>query len=162
MLDPRTFEAIEAKALLDTIDKTQTETSVVNQKYRNKIKRMGFFAGQGARRWHSSDYGNDKQRRSVTGTSVTTKTDCFGEIELNLELYDALTHFVGNAFSGGLAINEPSEHSDKLEFGGYGYRQYQDDIQFTIELVEKAYKLSRPQTEDEKPSLNLFSDIFLG
>jgi len=35
------------------------------------MKRMDFFAGQGARRRHSSDYGNDEQRRHAEKDAVS-------------------------------------------------------------------------------------------
>ena len=37
-------------------------TNAVNHKLRNKMKRVDYFAGQGVRRRHSPDYGNDEQR----------------------------------------------------------------------------------------------------
>jgi hypothetical protein len=51
------------------------ETSVVNQKYRNMIKRMDFFAWQGARRRHSWLYGNDEQRRHAEKDAVLSCSD---------------------------------------------------------------------------------------
>jgi hypothetical protein len=49
---------------------TGAASSVVNHKYRAKIKRMDFFAGQGARRRHSGRYGNDEQRRPAEKDAV--------------------------------------------------------------------------------------------
>lgn len=82
------------------------------------------------------------------------------EIQGNPELHDALANFIKKMasgekslqhllyaeFAGGLATDDPSDKSGKLELGGYGYRQYQDGTQFAVELVEEAGKLPSPRS----------------
>ena len=134
-LDPKTFAAIEAEALFHTIDNTRAETG-----------RLTLYRSI-ARPAHDAQVLQQKQM-------------ALREIESNPELYDALANFIGKIssgekslkhllygeFSGGLATDEPSSRTDKLEFGGYGYRQYQDGTQFAVDLVEKAAALPRPKS----------------
>lgn len=135
VLDPKTFAAIEAEKLFQTIDKTRTEAG----------KLMLF--------------------RSVAhplsdAQIVQQKQAALKEIAANSHLRDALTQFVSKAaknekslkyllygeFIGGLATDEPSSRIDKLEFGGYGYLQYRDGTEFIIDLVEKAAEIPTPQS----------------
>lgn len=134
-LDPSTFEAIETEALFHTIDQTKTE-----------IGRLVLY--------------RSLVRPTQDAQVLQQKQIALREIESNAQLYDALTKYVGKVssgekflkhllygeFVGGLATDEPSSHSDKLEFGGYGYRQYQDGTQFVVDLVEKANVIPRPQS----------------
>ena len=50
------------------------------------MKRMDFFAGQGARRRHSSAYGNDEQRRHAKKDAVS----CFDICEADHQATPAL------------------------------------------------------------------------
>ena len=135
VLDPKTFEAIEAEALFHTIDHTKTETG-----------RLALYRSLA---------------RPVQDAQVLQQRQiALREMESNPELCNALANFANKAaagekslkyllygeFSGGLATDEPSSRSDKLEFGGYGYRQFKDGTQFAVDLVEKAGKLPRPQS----------------
>ncbi len=134
-LDPKTFEAIETEALFHTIDQTKTE-----------IGRLVLY--------------RSLVRPTQDAQVLQQKQIALREIESNAQLYDALTEYVGKVsssekslkhllygeFVGGLATDEPSSHSDKLEFGGYGYRQYQDGTQFVVDLVEKANVIPHPQS----------------
>ncbi len=147
-LDPKTFEAIEAEALFHTIDQTKTETG-----------RLALY--------------RSIARPAQDAQVLQQKQIALREIESNPELCDALTHFIGEVasgekslkhllygeFSGGLATDEPSSRSDKLEFGGYGYRQYQDGTQFAVELVEEAEKLLRPQSAYLRTLLEAIRDF---
>ena len=147
-LDPKTFEAIEAEALFRTIDQTKTENG-----------RLALYRSIA---------------RPVQDAQVLQqKQIALHEIESNPALYTALTHYVGKItsgekslkhllygeFSGGLATDEPSSRSDKLEFGGYGYRQYQDGTQFAVDLVEKAEALPRPQSAYLRTLLDAIHDF---
>jgi len=148
VIDPKTFAAIEAEALFDTIDKTQTETG------------------------HLTLY-RSIARPATDAQVLQQKQIALREIESNPQLYDALTHFVSKAasaekslkhllygeFSGGLATDEPSSRSDKLEFGGYGYRQYKDGTQFAVELVETASKIPSPQSAYLRTLLDAIRDF---
>jgi len=148
VIDPKTFAAIEAEALFDTIDKTQTETG------------------------HLTLY-RSIARPATDAQVLQQKQIALREIESDSQLYDALTHFVSKAasgekslkhllygeFSGGLATDEPSSRSDKLEFGGYGYRQYKDGTQFAVELVETASKIPSPQSAYLRTLLDAIRDF---
>lgn len=135
VFDPKTFEAIEVEALFDAIDHTQTE-----------IGRMVLYRSMA--------------RPDRDAQILQQKQIALREIESNPKLYDALIHFVEKVssgekslnhllygeFSGGLATDEPSERSNRLEFGGYGYRQFNDGTQFAVDLVESASQIPRPQS----------------
>lgn len=95
------------------------------------------------------------------------------EIESNPWLYDALCNFINEAsagekslkhllygeFSGGLATDDPSSRPDKLEFCGYGYRQYKDGTQFAADLVAQAASLPRPQSAYLRAVLDAIRDF---
>lgn len=147
-LDPKTFEAIEAAALFSTIDNTQTETG------------------------HLTLY-RSIARPAQDAQTLQQKQIALREIESNPELYSALDHFVSKAvpgekslkyllygeFTGGLATDEPSTRSDKLEFGGYGYRQYKDGTQFAVDLAAGAAKIPRPQSAYLRTLLDAIRDF---
>lgn len=147
-LDPKTFEAIEAEALFRTIDQTKTE-----------IGRLALY--------------RSIARPAQDAQVLQQKQIALREIESNPALYNALTHYAGKItsgekslkhllygeFSGGLATDAPSSRSDKLEFGGYGYRQYQDGTQFAVDLVEKAEALPRPQSAYLRTLLDAIHDF---
>ncbi|MBS0422868.1 MAG: DNA mismatch repair protein MutS [Proteobacteria bacterium] len=134
-LDPKTFAAIEAEALFHTVDHTKTETG-----------RLALYRS----------FARPAQNTQV----IQQKQIALREIESNPKLCGALSNFVEKAvpgerslkhllygeFSGGLATDEPSSRTDKLEFGGYGYRQYLDGTQFAVNLAEQAGNLPRPQS----------------
>ncbi|MBP6057944.1 MAG: DNA mismatch repair protein MutS [Nitrosomonas sp.] len=147
-LDPKTFEAIEAEALFYTIDNTTTETG-----------RLALY--------------RSIARPAQDAQVLQQKQMALREIEANSELYDALTNFTGKVssgekslkhllygeFSGGLATDEPSTRSDKLEFGGYGYRQYQDGTQFVVDLVAGAARIPSPQSTYLRTVLDTIRDF---
>ena len=134
-LDPKTYAAIEAEALFYAIDQTKTETG------------------------HLTLY-RSIARPCQNAQVLQQKQQALQEIEANPQLHDALTQFIGKAihgekslkhllygeFSGGLATETPSSSADKIEFGGYGYRQYVDATQFVVDLVESAPKIPLPES----------------
>jgi len=136
VLDPKTFEAIETEALFHTIDSTATE-----------IGRLAVYRSMA----HPEQNAQKLQQ----------KQQALREIESNPQLYEGLSSYVKKIasgekslkyllygeFSGGLATDEPSSRTDKLEFGGYGYRQFQDGTQFAVDLVEKADHIPQPQSD---------------
>ena len=147
-LDPKTFTAIETEALFHVIDHTKTEAGRLTL-YRSLA-------------------------RPVQDAQVAQqKQIALREIESNPELRGALSDFVAKAvpgerslkhllygeFSGGFATDEPGSRTDKLEFGGYGYRQYQDGTQFAVSLAEQAGNLPRPQSAYLRTLLDAFRDF---
>jgi len=135
VLDSKTFAAIEAEKLFYSIDKTQTETGG-----------MTLFRSVA---------------RPISDVQILqAKQAALKEIESDLPLREALMQFVAEAakyekslkyllygeFVGGLATDDPGSRADKLEFGGYGYRQYRDGTEFVVDLVENAAKIPVPQS----------------
>jgi hypothetical protein len=147
-LDPKTFSAIETEALFHAIDHTKTE-----------IGRLALYCSLA--------------RPAQNAQVIQQKQIALREIESNPELRGALSdlaakavsgerslkHLLYGEFSGGFATEEPSSRSDKLEFGGYGYRQYQDGTQFAMNLVEQAGNLPRPQSAYLRTLLDAIRDF---
>ncbi len=147
-LDPKTFEAIEAEALFHAIDNTQTA-----------IGRLALYRS----------LARPEQDASV----LQQKQRALREMESNPQLYDALADYVEKVapgekslkyllygeFTGGLATDEPSSRTDKLEFGGYGYRQFQDGTQFAVDLVERTDNVPLPQSEYLRTLLDAIRDF---
>lgn len=135
-LDLKTFEAIETEALFHAIDFSTTE-----------IGRLSVYRSLARPEW-------DAER-------LQQKQHALREIESSPQLREALIAYVKQIapgekslkyllygeFTGGLATDEPSSRTDKLEFGGYGYRQFQDGTQFAVDLIENAGRLPQPQSE---------------
>ena len=134
-IDPKTLDAIEVEALFTEINHTQTE-----------VGRLYLY-------------------RSLThpiqdADVLQQKQSAVREIESNTQLRNTLSQFIGKAavgekslrhllygeFAGGLATEEPGSRTDKLEFGGYGYRQYVDGTQFVTDLVETARTIPTPES----------------
>ena len=135
VLDPKTFEAIEAEALFETVDHTRTETG-----------RLALYRS----------FASPQQDAQV----LQQKQTALREIESNTPLREALERWVQGAvsgekslqyllygeFAGGLATDDPSSRTDKLEFGGFGYKQYRDGTQFVVDWVEGSRNIPRPQS----------------
>lgn len=134
-LDPKTFTAIETEALFHAVDFATTD-----------IGRLALYRSLARPEWDAE--------------KLQQKQQALREIESNPHLYEALDTYIRKIapgekslkyllygeFSGGLATDEPSSRTDKLEFGGYGYRQFQDGTQFVVDLVEKADDVTQPQS----------------
>lgn len=135
VLDPKTFDAIEAEALFETVDHTRTETG-----------RLALYRS----------FASPQQDAQV----LQQKQAALREIESNVQLREALEQWLESAatgekslqyllygeFAGGLATDDPSSRSDKLEFGGFGYKQYRSGTQFVVDWVEGGKKIPRPQS----------------
>ncbi|SOD19185.1 MutS domain III [Nitrosomonas ureae] len=148
VLDAKTFEAIEAETLFHTINQTQTESGRLTL-YRSIA------------------------RPNQNAEILQQKQMALLEMESDPQLYDAITKFVSKAasgekslkyllygeFVGGLTTEEPSSRTDKLEFGGYGYRQYVDGTEFAVDLVEGAAQVPQPQSSYLRALLDAFHDF---
>lgn len=147
-LDPKTYAAIEVEALFNAIDQTHTEAG-----------RLTLFRSLA---------------RPVQNAQVLQqKQQALQEIESNEQLRDALAkftnrmaidekslkHLLYGEFAGGLATETPSSRNDKIEFGGYGYRQYADGMQFAVDLVTSARKIPIPQSAYLQTLLGTIDDF---
>lgn len=136
-LDAKTFVAVEADALFDEINHAQTRVgqSVL---YRSIA-------------------------RPVTDAALLqSKQEALRELESNPELLDALEkyikrmafdetslyHLLYGEFAGGLTTDDPKDKTGKerLEFGGYGYRQFIDGTGFVVDMVDQAEALPTPNS----------------
>ncbi|TXI19966.1 MAG: DNA mismatch repair protein MutS [Nitrosomonas sp.] len=148
VLDPKTFEAIEAEALFRTIDRTRTEAG-----------RLVLYRSI-ARPLHDAQTLQQKQmalRELAQNTEICDALDRFiNKIAANEK---TLKYLLYGEFFGGLATEEPGSRADKLEFGGYGYRQYKDGTQFIIDLVDGMEKIPLPKSEYLRTLIGTFRDF---
>lgn len=134
VIDPKTFDAIEADALFDSIDYTKTQ-----------IGHLTLFRSLA---------------RPITDAQVLQKKqESLRELESDPELYGDLQqyverlatkekflyHLLYGEFSGGFSTDDEPKNKN-LEFNGCGYRQFQDGTEFVVELVEAANALPQPKT----------------
>ncbi len=138
VLDAKTFAAVEVDALFDEINQAQTLTgqSIL---YRSLA-------------------------RPVTDAALLqSKQEALRELESNPDLLNVLEqyikriaideaslhHLLYGEFAGGLTTDDPRDKTgkDKLEFGGYGYRQFIDGTGFVVDLVEEAEALPMPESD---------------
>lgn len=130
VLDPKTYDAIEAERLFSKINQTQTQ-----------IGQMCLF--------------RSLARPLPDALVLQHKQDALREIESNVKIREALNNYVEQSakteheltyllygeFSGGLTTDVPADRTGKLEFGGYGYHQYKEGTQFIVDTVEASKSL---------------------
>ncbi|SDY34355.1 MutS-related protein [Nitrosomonas halophila] len=136
VIDARTFAAVEVDALFDEVNHART--------------RIG-----------QSVLYRSLARPVTDATLLQKKQAALRELESDPDLCNALDHFIQKIapdesllyhllygeFAGGLTTDDPKDKKDKLEFGGYGYRQFIDGTGFAVDLVEEAEALPAPRSE---------------
>lgn len=148
VLDPKTFDAIEADQLFDSIDYAVTHVgkSVL---YRSLA------------------------RPGTDADGLQKKQEALRELESNPGLREALQRFIEamkpgeqslyqllyGTFTGGLAIDNSRGGKDEMEFSGYGYHQFIDGTGFAIDLVETAETLPQPQSAYLRDLLEAIRDF---
>ena len=136
VVDMRTFAAIEADALFTEINHARTHIGQCVL-YRS-LARPVIDAAM-------------LQTKQVALREIGKNPDLCQKLEHYLVAMAAneasLYHFLYGEFAGGLTTDKPKEeNTDKLEFGGYGYRQFVDATQFAVDLVEEAKELPTPES----------------
>ncbi|SER13362.1 MutS domain V [Nitrosomonas sp. Nm51] len=135
VLDPKTYEAIEAERLFAKINYTRTEAGCLCL-YRSLARPLP-----------------DAQ-------VLRLKQEALQEIGSNREIREALERYIDNGvkkerelkyllygeFSGGLTTDVPAERTGRLEFGGFGYHQYREGTQYVVDRVAAAKALPRPES----------------
>ncbi len=148
VLDPKTFEAIEAKALFTKINYTKTD-----------IGHFAVFRSLG--------------RPATSASILQQKQAALLEIATNPQIHDALSgyidrlisgekslkHLLYGQFVGGLTTDKPIAGASKLEFGGHGYRQFKDGAQFAIQMVEGANELPHVKSSYLRELINALQDF---
>ncbi|SDY64466.1 DNA mismatch repair protein MutS [Nitrosomonas sp. Nm58] len=135
VLDPKTFNAIEADALFDEINQAETQIgqSVL---YRSL-----------ARPTHDAQLLQKKQealRELAANPQLFAALDSF--VKKMVPGEELLYYLLYGEFAGGLTTDNPKNKTGKLEFGGYGYHQFIDGTEFAIDLVEEADSLPPVQS----------------
>lgn len=135
VLDRRTFAAIEADALFTEINcaKTHIGQCVLYRSLARPVTDARLLqAKQAALREIVAD---SELRQTLTRYLVSmAENEAF------------LYHFLYGEFAGGLTTDKPKERDDRLEFGGYGYRQFVDGTQFAVDMAEEAAELPEPES----------------
>ena len=134
VIDPKTFDAIEADALFDSIDYTKTQ-----------IGHLTLF--------------RSLARPNADAQVLRKKQASLRELESDPDLYKDLKeyveklaenekflyHLLYGEFSGGFSTDDEPKNKN-LEFNGCGYRQFQDGTEFVVEMVEAANVLAQPKS----------------
>jgi len=136
VLDAKTFDAIEADELFDSVNHAITH------------------AGQ-------SVLYRSLARPETDAALIQKKQEAVRELASNSILREALQHFVDTmkegeqslyhllygTFTGGIAIDNSRGGKDEMEFSGYGYHQFIDGTGFAIDMVETVEILPQPQSD---------------
>ena len=148
VLDAKTFDAIEADQLFDSLNHAVTHVgqSIL---YRS-LARPG------------TDPEVARKKQEVL-RELESNAALRGGLERYIEemgrgeqsLYDLL---YGN-FNGGIAIENSRRSSDEMEFSGYGYHQFLDGTGFVIDLVEMAQTLPQPRSEYLRELFDMIRDF---
>ncbi len=145
VLDAKTFEAIEADEMFESLNHTGTHVGKCIL-YRSLA------------------------RPPVDAISVREKQEAARELAANRNLRDSLQRFIDEmgrgeqglydllygTFTGGLAIDNSRTGKDGMEFSGYGYHQFIDGTGFVVDVVEAVRTLPQPQS---KYLQNLFDAV---
>lgn len=148
VLDPKTYEAIEADKLFDKVNLAKTE-----------FGRLYLYRSLARPLPHAQ--------------VLQQKQDALREIESNSSLRDMLMDYVDNRaktehelkyllygeFIGGLTTDVPAEQTGKLVFGGYGYHQYREGTAFAVNMVEASKTLPRPESSYLREAVKTIQDL---
>lgn len=135
VLDPKTFNAIEADALFDEIN--QAETQIGQSVLYRSLARPGHDA-------HLLQKKQEALRELASNPELFAALDSFVKKMLSGE--ESLYYLLYGEFAGGLTTDNPKNKTGKLEFGGYGYRQFIDGTEFAVNLIEEADSLPPVQS----------------
>ncbi len=136
VLDAKTFDAIEADQMFDSVNNANTHVGKCVL-YRSLA------------------------RPGIDAAIVREKQEAVRELETNSGLRDSLQRFIDEmgrgeqalyellygTFTGGLAIDSSRIGKDGMEFSGYGYHQFIDGTGFVVDLVETVKTLPQPQSK---------------
>lgn len=135
VLDPKTYEAIEADKLFDKINQTETEFGRLCL-YRSLARPLPEAQALQQKQLALQEIGSNTLLRNALTDFVEKRAE--KEHELKYLLY--------GEFSGGLTTDLPSERTGKLIFGGYGHHQYREGTAFVVEMVEACKALPQPES----------------
>lgn len=135
VVDARTFAAIETEALFAEINhaKTHIGQCVLYRSLARPVIDAGILQAK-----------QQALREIAANTCLREELERYVISRATNEA--SLYHFLYGEFAGGLTTDQPKEQPDRLEFGGYGYRQFKDATGFAVSLVEDAQDLPAPES----------------
>lgn len=135
VLDAKTFEAIEADQLFDSVNEAATHAgqSVL---YRSLARPMA-----------DAELTREKQEalRELASDS-NLREALLRFLKLMAEGEQSLYKLLYGTFTGGIAVENSRTPQGGMEFSGYGYHEYIDGTGFVIDLVESIQAMPQPQS----------------
>jgi len=135
VLDPKTFDAVEVDALFEGMNRAETQIG------------QAILYRSLAQPTHHAEVLQKKQealRELAMNPALLNAYEQF--IKKMADGEETLYHLLYGEFSGGFTTDHPKNKVGKLEFGGYGYRQFIDGTEFAIDLVEETRELPPVQS----------------
>lgn len=148
VIDAKTFAAVEGDALFDAANyaKTQIGQSILYRSLARPLTDANLLQQK-----------QEAMRELASDTHLADKLGSF--VNKNAADESLLYHFLYGEFAGGLTTDNPKEKQEKLEFGGYGYRQFVDGTGFVVGLVEEAEDLPTPRSGYLQTLVQTFRDF---
>ncbi|MGG7056107.1 MutS-related protein [Nitrosomonas sp. ANs5] len=136
VIDARTFAAVEVDALFDEVNHARTRIgqSVLYRSLARPVTDAALL-----------------QKKQAALRELESDPDLCNALDRFIQKIapdeSSLYHLLYGEFAGGLTTDDPKDKKDRLEFGGYGYRQFIDGTGFAVDLVEEAEALPVPRSE---------------
>ncbi len=135
VLDPKTFDAVEVDALFEGMNHAETQ-----------IGQAVLYRSLAQPTHHVEQLHKKQEALRELAMNPPLLAACEQFIKKMADGEETLYHLLYGEFSGGFTTDHPKNRVGKLEFGGYGYRQFIDGTEFAVDLVEEAGELPPVQS----------------
>ncbi|HMU63744.1 MAG TPA: DNA mismatch repair protein MutS, partial [Nitrosomonas sp.] len=135
VLDPKTFDAVEVDALFEGMNHAETQ-----------IGQAVLYRSLAQPTHHVEQLHKKQEALRELAMNPPLLDACEQFIKKMADGEETLYHLLYGEFSGGFTTDHPKNRVGKLEFGGYGYRQFIDGTEFAVDLVEEAGELPPVQS----------------
>lgn len=138
VLDAKTFAAVETDALFDEVNHAQTQVgqAVLYRSIARPIADTALLQSK-----------QEALRELESDPAMLQALEAY--IERMADDENLLYNLLYGEFAGGFTTDNPrsSTGKERLEFGGYGYRQFIDGTDFVVDMVEEAEELPTPKSD---------------
>lgn len=148
VLDPKTFDAVEVDALFEGMNHAETQ-----------IGQAVLYRSLAQPTHHAEQLHKKQEALRELAMNPSLLAACEQFIKKMADGEETLYHLLYGEFSGGLTTDHPKNRVGKLEFGGYGYRQFIDGTEFAVDLVEEAHELPPAQSAYLQDLLQVIRDF---